>query len=102
VSTYNYPALSYFLQAYWNRNGDIIYETPAVAAKDFAKSETTEYCHQLLMDINLAIDRQLVRNDISWHTCDRWWSQHDVLINLKEASDILVVLKQRSGFEHND
>lgn len=41
---YHYPILSYFLQAYWNQNGDIMYGTAQAAALDFVALENEEFC----------------------------------------------------------
>lgn len=100
MSKYNYPTLSYFLQAYWNQNGDIIYGVPEAAARDFVKLESDEQRDKLLMEIELSIDRKLIQPHMTWETCCSWWSQHDVLINVKEALEILIVLRRSSSREN--
>jgi hypothetical protein len=96
MSKYHYPILSYFLQAYWNQNGDIMYGDTEAAARDFVKLENNDYCDNLLMEIELALDSGLIQPNMDWDSCSKWWSQHDTFINIEEASAILTVLKRRS------
>jgi hypothetical protein len=97
MSTYNYPILSYFLQAYWNQNSDILYATPRAAAEDFVKVENDEYCEKLLLELGLAVGSNLIQRHMAWETCSEWWHQHDVLINLEEATQISLVIRQHTG-----
>lgn len=93
--------LSYFLQAYWNQNGDVLYGAPEAAARDFVKLESHDYSDNLLMEIELALSSKLIQPNMNWDTCSKWWSQHDALLTIEEALEILGVLRDRSNLADN-
>jgi hypothetical protein len=94
MTTQKYPSLKYFLDMYWNQNGDLVYGTARKAAEKFLTVENEQFRQGLLSDLHRAIEDETISPGMTWEKCqDGWWGQFDAFLNMEDASEVVKVLE---------
>lgn len=62
----DYPALHYFMQAYWNQMGDEVHGSLANAVADFCARESDDYQRRLFEDLHGADEAGMILDEPDW------------------------------------